>query len=834
MFNSLILQKVSNKIKDFLYSEILGKLREPSYIHPDYFYVGYGMDITDGRYSNLNEGWIYVNMGKKEGNHIILYGKSGSGKSEFLSRKTYEEIMLGKQSFCIDPKGSKSWIESFLKANYRKGYLNNKDELPLILSLPYPSASFKFNPLYGMEPTEIADIISSGVPDSKEPFWKNISFEISLAIAFALKAKGYEEITFRDIYENINITNLQALESKLKSEADPTSDYYESALSTIEQLSKYDSQYFSKVNSSLRTYLTRIITGPVGEIISSGSRNNLLEERLEAGKLRFYAFLGAESLGTVAYDVGRILISWLLKYVGKQSKNLKIIEPQLRANFDEVTELGFAEINKAIRLVRERNVSITMATQSPKGFASSFAKDGDKIVDDIMNSSSAIIYLKMNDQDLDKVASFAGTTMKFKIVVSSSSFNLVAQSGEIIEPNDIRQLEKGMGYCFMNGKTYFFYSPLIKDKIKLEIDWGQEEKIKQPQDKKIKVNLKKIAEMYERNQNESQEVPIEMLIKDIIIVEGDKVLVNVKAIQRVIKSNDNNIKFLNREIEEIYQTEKDSKYIKELFILLKLLDILGRYTKSGSGKSENIDLLTHVINVYNLASNIANREGLEKEEKDLLIVSILGHDVGKIILYNQKGTPVGESREHELVGINIMKDAGFNQDIIDVLEGKNSKIKKLLDEADYEARKKEEEELEKKKEEMKNKLSNSNIIKLYEAIRNEFIDKETKRIKDEYKYDVIYVENDSSLLVSDEVVKKYNLGDSELKIMKELNHIKYNRDFYSSYIYEDTKIKNSKRYIELLLKNIDFEGLNNLEIEKNNVSVKKGRGQTEKVKKGDI
>ena len=378
-----------------------------------YLYLGYGEDVL-----SKEEGRIFADMGDGEGKHLIVFAASGSGKTEFLARKTYEEILLGLQVFCIDPKGSKSWIEAFLGACMEKGILKSKDEGPVILALPYPEVSVKFNPLQGFTPHQIADVISSGVPPSKEAFWRDISYEITLAVALGLKARGKENITLSDIYNYIRVEKLEELRDKVLADVGSVNEYRDEALNALDKIATYDPQFFPRVNASLRTYLTRLITGIPGRIFNVEVSENVIEERLKSGVLRFYAFLNSEAMKQVAYDVARLLFAWLLVYVGRQSAKLRKIQPQLRLNVDEVTEIGFYEINKAIRLVRERNVSVTLVTQSPHGFMASFKEKGKEIVSDIINSCDTRIFMKLNSpEDSEYAARFCPEVLKPRAII---------------------------------------------------------------------------------------------------------------------------------------------------------------------------------------------------------------------------------------------------------------------------------------------------------------------------------------------------------------------------------------------------------------------------------
>jgi len=491
-------------------------------------YIGFGEDLLTGE-----RGKIYWEKPSKQG---IVFGASGSGKSEFVARKTYEDILTGFQSFNVDPKGSENWLKAFLTACYRKGVLHSKENGPLLLMLPYPEISIKFNPLFGLTPHQIAYVVASGIPESKEPFWWQISYEITLVCALALTAKGVKEITFEDLYNYLSIDKLEELKAKVLTDT-TYSEYKEEAIKTLEKLTTYDARYFSEINASLRTYLTRLITGETGRILNVKLGRNILEERLEKGNLLFFAFLNSEAMKQVAYDVARLLFAWLLTYVGKQSAKLKKIEPQLRVNIDELTEVGFHEVNKAIRLVRERNVSVLLLTQSPSGLKSAFKSQGDAIVKDIINSCDLRIFFKMNEpEDCSYVSEMSPEVEKPRAIIHKNSISITYQKVPLVEPFELQALKPGYGYAFLDGTVYYFYSPLYKDSLKVEIIF-QDEKKKTKADLVVKLkDLYALVEDYfSKNYSDCNDITCK-------IEEGFK--------KKKFSSDEERIQFLSKILEE--------------------------------------------------------------------------------------------------------------------------------------------------------------------------------------------------------------------------------------------------------------------------------------------
>ncbi len=632
-------------------------------------YVGFGKDLMSGE-----TGKIFWEKPQKQG---IVFGAAGSGKSELVARKTYEDIMTGYQSFNIDPKGSVSWLEAFLKACYRRGVLYDRERGPIILALPYPEVSFRFNPLQGLTPHQIAFVVASGIPESKEPFWWQISYEITLVTSLGLRARGIEQITFSDIYDYITVDKIEELERKVISDTNFHSEYKSEAIKTLSKLTTYDPQFFPRVNASLRTYLTRLITGEAGKILDVRLKKNLLEERLEKGELRFFAFLNAEAMKQTAYDVARLLLAWLLIYVGKKSGELKTVQPQLRVNVDELTEVAFHEINKAVRLVRERNVSIFMLTQSPSGLASAFKEKGKEVVEDIMNSCDLRIFFRMNSkEDGEYVSRLSPEVERPRAIVHKNSISITYQRDRLIDHFDLQSLKEGYGYAFLDGTVYYFYTPLHKDRLKVKVVWTDTpETVKAD----VVVNMKDLSSNYMDVKSE----------QEILVVLMHELKENWKVGKHYT--------FSDPEVERFYEETRNfiqiyrEDYLKLLDFVQGLKDIAS--TVKSKSVLQKVSLLDHSLRTALKAyEEVKDREDLSQEQKEIAVLSALSHDFGKAVATKKNYTKT----DHVVQTREVLTKLGISPDIIKTAcehheKETSSKEAEVVKQADQRAREEEKE-----------------------------------------------------------------------------------------------------------------------------------------------
>ena len=733
-------------------------------------YVGAGFDLMKEEI-----GRIYWD---KPHYQAIVFGGSGSGKSELISRWTYEAILDDKQFFGIDPKGSKSWLESFFKACHRKGILYDKEKGPVVLTLPYPEISVKFNPLYGMTPHQQASTIASGIPEGKEPFFKNIAYEIVLTASLGLKARGTEEIILSDLYKYLKVETLQELRTKVLEDTVSKPELRkqaEDALMTLDNIAQYDPQYFPRVNSSLRTYLTRLITGNAGEILNVRA-GNILWERLDKGNLKFFAFLNAEAEMQIAYDVGRLLFANLLAYVGRQSRQLKKIEPQLRVIVDEATEVGFAELNKAIRLVRERNVSVSIFTQSPSGFASAFGSEGQRMVTDIVNSCDLRIAFRMaSAEDREYMVKMSPDVSKGQLMLHQHSMNLYYKEDKLLKPFDFEQLDPGYGYAFLDKTVYYFYSPLITkyDPLKCEVVFTDNpEEVKAD----VVVNLKRVSESYPRVEREyysiQRDTPYqEQKAKEKKTASSDTLVVFMTQIKqnydRLIEGE-----FKDPEVIAFYKQIKDFIQIhrEDLNKILSIFDLIKSSAKSvvkGNNPLKNISLLDHSLRVaLNAYETVKNIQELSQEEKELIILASLSHDIGKAVANKKAYDTKDHIRDTQRILESIKVDkriialAVHHHDRPEVL-GEFGKLLKYVKNADHKAR---ETETNIVKETIdKELLSKVDIRKLNNALKNQ-TNNDLSIISNE-EGTVIYVEKQIIHRLVKQFMKgeKVNLTDDQIE-----------------------------------------------------------------------
>ncbi|WP_022846812.1 HD domain-containing protein [Desulfurobacterium sp. TC5-1] len=673
------------------------------------YYLGVAKDVEN------NYGFLYYD---KPTYHMVGFGASGSGKTEFIKVLTYQSIEAGYQVLAIDPKGSASWLEAFLLACDRKGILYDKKKGPIFFAPTYTNVSFRFNPLYNLEPAQIAEVVVSGIKEGKEPFFKEIAYEITYAIALGLFARGEKEITFSHIYEYINQTSIENLhrliERDLVSSSKINFRYVDDAMRVLDKLKAYDPQYFPRVNGSLRTYLTKVVTGDVGRLINV--RGNLLWDRIQKGSLLMFAFLNKQVLGEMAVALSRILLSNIQQIVGYYANRRRKIEPQLRIVIDEMKQVAYRGFETAFGLFREFNVSLTGFTQS---YSDLVAEIGKERTEAIMESSGAKIIMYLGSVESQKYFSqLSGKVKKPRVMVREGSIFVTYLEDYLVPPEFFEKLKPGHYIAFIQGKWYRGYMPLLKDEKHVEIVAIESEEeldrvreaLSQKYDDFVIANLFKLAENYVTKDN----------VK-ILVVNMEKLKENYSSkevIEEEIKSKERKGKEKPAEKKEKviplnlkdFLEKYEGRITEDLVPLFrKIVEIFSTMQQSpsvvlGDNPLKEISLVEHLLATAEKAYEYGQKE-LTVEDLSLLFMAALTHDIGKELLEKknydtEKHPEEGAGYIKELAeSFGIKKDkvnvitsliALHHEDAGDPYDPYLKKLLKILKKADQDTRKEEE------------------------------------------------------------------------------------------------------------------------------------------------
>ena len=393
---------------------------------------------------------ITVADSDREG-HIFTMGATRSGKTRLAEAMIEHDIQAGRSILWIDPKGDNAIFSKIVTAARAAG---REDDL-IFFSPVHPRYSVRMDPLsHYFMPEEIVNHVVSGVR-VREEFYFNIAYEVTLVVVQSLmliaKSLGERPVfTFRKIKENMGYKELEGLRAQIAEIEGPEA---EEILTNLDQILSSPQDYFSKVSSSLRTVITSLSSGSVGEIIGKDTANRFVE-RLEAGE-RVILVVQTGSLLTrkTAHIMARVLLSMVQSFVGRVLASHRKIDPPLAVYADEASNVLYFGIDDLFNKAGGAGVWLHMLTQSRQDLV---AELGPAYAGKILDNTNTKIVFRVNDPDTAAWASrLAGMRKRFSPIMSLGGGLSVREMEESrVPPESFMRLPRREFFAFTFDGIY--------------------------------------------------------------------------------------------------------------------------------------------------------------------------------------------------------------------------------------------------------------------------------------------------------------------------------------------------------------------------------------------
>ena len=377
--------------------------------------------------------------------HFFCFGTTRIGKTRLIELMIEQDIRKGYSVTFFDPKGD---IEIFSKIVQVALEENRQNELCLITPI-FPQNSARIDPLaYYYMPEEIVSHVVSGIK-AREEFFINIAYETTLVIVLSLllfaKVKGEKpELNFQAIKERASYQDLQNLKKQLETINTPEA---EEILATLNQVLASPQDYFAKVSSSLRTMLTALSTGSVGQIIGRAKANEFIKRLEENKRVILVVQTGSLLTRKTAHMVARVLISMIQSFVGRRYASGQKIDPPLCFYMDEASNLLYVGIEDLWNKAGGAGVWLHGFTQS---IADLEAEIGRAFARKILDNANTKLFMRVNDPaTADYIAEYSGVVKKFSPILSLGGGITIREVEEpSIRPEDVLNLQVRDFYLF--------------------------------------------------------------------------------------------------------------------------------------------------------------------------------------------------------------------------------------------------------------------------------------------------------------------------------------------------------------------------------------------------
>jgi len=302
-----------------------------------------------------------------------------------------QDIRKGYNVIVIDPKGDLELFSKIVQATIETG---RKEEL-MLLTPVYPDYSIRLDPLaYYYMPEEIVDHVISGIK-AKEEYFVNIAYETTLVIVLSvlLFNRFRDEkidLNFFAIKKRASHPDLENLKETLTAINQPEAN---DIIASLDQILSSPAEFFGKVSSSLRTTLTALTSGSVGEIMGKANANEFIK-RLEEGK-RVILVVQTGSMLTrkTSHIVGRVLISMVQSLMGRFFASNRKLNPPLTIHIDEGHNVLYFGIQELFNKSGGANCWVHFYTQS---IAQMQEAVGSYATKSILDNINTWVFMKVN------------------------------------------------------------------------------------------------------------------------------------------------------------------------------------------------------------------------------------------------------------------------------------------------------------------------------------------------------------------------------------------------------------------------------------------------------
>ena len=395
---------------------------------------------------------IWLSDAQRKG-HLFCFGTTQIGKTRLIESMVEQDIRKGCSVVVFDPKGDASLFSKIVQVAFEE---NREHDLFLVTPI-FPACSAYIDPLmYYFMPEEIVAHVVSGIK-AKEEFFINIANETTLIIVQALllfaKVRGQQPmINFNEIKQRASHSALKDLKTEL--ETVPPSKERDEILSSLMLILDSGAEYFAKISSSLRTTLTSLSSGSVGQIIGKAHSNKFIK-RLEQNKgVILVVQTGSMLTRTTAHIVGRVLLSMIQSFIGRRYLSMQRgLNLPLSIYIDEASNIMYAGIEDLFNKAGGAGVWIQAFTQSQADMEAEIGRERAK---KIMDNTNTKIFMRVNDvSTAEYISDYSGESRRYSPLLSLGGAITIREVTEkSIMPEDVLRLQTREFFFISYDGTY--------------------------------------------------------------------------------------------------------------------------------------------------------------------------------------------------------------------------------------------------------------------------------------------------------------------------------------------------------------------------------------------
>lgn len=423
-------------------------------------HIGKGFPLRERDHQKLED--INLLDSNRKG-HMFVFATTRSLKTRLVESMVEQDIKKNYNVVIIDPKVDNALFSKV----YQAAEEANRLEDLMLLSPIFPEHSIKINPLANFYmPEEPINHIMAGVPSDDE-FFYGVALETTTIIVRSLliikrNANNDSPLTFEEISEYAHYNGIKLLQEIIENIDDVES---KKILMLMEQVLASPIDYFSKISNTLRTTLTQMTIGSIGQIMGSAHHNEFID-RLENNQgAILYVQTGAMLTKKTSEILGKVVVSMIQSMAGRYFASGLEFEQPLCLYIDEMSNCVYRGIEDAYNKGGGANLCITGLTQSMADIIAEIGPDRARKLFDCTNTK---IFGRMNDVNSAQIVTEYGGVLNRHSSIINSHGGITAR--EVEEPlikieEPIRLKPREMFYFGFEGEYRGKTAPVVGSKI---------------------------------------------------------------------------------------------------------------------------------------------------------------------------------------------------------------------------------------------------------------------------------------------------------------------------------------------------------------------------------
>lgn len=415
-------------------------------------YLGSGYNYEKGKPEKIRIG---------EG-HYFCVGATGSGKTNTMIFQMIQDISKGKSVVYIDPKGESKIINKLLEVASMQ-HIKRYDDI-MILNPFWNKYSARLNPLYCegrySVKDEVVNRIMTSIPETKEEFFRDMSFRILQTLVGVLSIKyGYENLSYE-------LLNRYLLHDNLKQLCNDVSGYVqeEYVKDGINYFCNLNTEWYEKVIANASTVVAKISAGllnySIGSSDGSTERSDILKRLYKDKKVIAAVLIPSMKLHQTGQIAAKAIFAALEGLVSeKLLQNKKL---GLRIYIDEARDVLFRGCVRLLTQGRAADCFVRIFSQSVEGIMESVGKD--EVHEILQNCNNKIIH---RCDGLETAETLLGTLADVPVQIASQDNDGESRTmGHVvkeIDPNDLARLRIGEYVLISSGTVKRGYCPEIEN-----------------------------------------------------------------------------------------------------------------------------------------------------------------------------------------------------------------------------------------------------------------------------------------------------------------------------------------------------------------------------------